>query len=244
MKKSSAAPITIVLIWLFPYIAALVISNFFNLNPLTGLIVNELGMFIGTVLTYLLHKKIINLPVINNEWKKIDPILMSSIFTLSLSFTAIVLYLAFRDGNYVEYEEQLNLFTILNYIAVIVINPFVEEFIFRYMVIESMLGKHKNFSIIVISTILFCIPHMVGLVSSLDIIISSILFAVIYIQTKNLMYTYIAHASHNLMVEVLLNTNINVIRSNVLLVIGIIVFVCSVIFFCVYIKKYNQKVNS
>lgn len=78
---------------------------------------------------------------------------------------------------------------------------------------------------------------MIGIVSSLDIIVSSIIFAVIYIKTRNFIYTFIMHSGHNLMVEILLNTNIDVIQSEALLIISTIILLCSAIALKININK-------
>lgn len=238
MKKNNIAPVTIVLIWIFPYSIALIISNILSLNSSIEILINEIGLFIGTLLTYKLHKNSVKLSIISKlKNEKINPLLLINIFLLFVSFTMIVIYLAFMDGNYIEYEEAFNLTTVLSYLSIIVVNPFFEELVFRYMVIESMLEKYNKFCIVVISTLFFCIPHMVGIVSSFDIIISSILFSLIYIKTKNIIYTYIAHLSHNLTVEILLNTNINIIRSNILFIISSAIFIISAIILFITIRK-------
>lgn len=242
MHRKILSSITIVLIWLLPYIIALMISSIFDLTPLVNLFVNECGLILGMLLTSKIHKDYIPKPEIRMNLKNISPFLAICIFVFSVSFTAIVLHLAFKDGDYFEYEEKINLCTILSYITGILVNPFFEEYVFRYMVIESMWKKRNNFSIVIFSSILFCIPHLAGIISSFDIIISSVVFAMIYLKTRNLIYTYIAHLSHNLAVEILLNTDIKVIQSNVLVIISAIILICSTVLLIISINKQYPKI--
>ena len=244
MNRKTSLPITIVLIWLLPYITALMISSIFDLTPLVALLVNECGLILGVLLTSKIHKDHIPKPDIRTNLKNISPFVAVCIFAFAVSFTAIVLHLAFKDGDYFEYEEKINLCTILSYAAGILVNPFFEEYVFRYMVIESMWKKHSNFCIVIFSSILFCIPHLAGIISSFDIIISSVVFAVIYIKTRNLIYTYIAHLSHNLTVEILLNTDIDIIRSNMLVIISAITLICSTALLIIRIKKQCKNKES
>lgn len=237
MHRKTSLPITIVLIWLLPYITALMISSIFDLTPLVTLLVNECGLILGVLLASEIHKNYIPKPDIRMNLKNISPFLAVCIFVFSVSFTAIVLHFAFKDGDYFEYEEKINLCTILSYAAGILVNPFFEEYVFRYMVIESMWKKHSNFCIVIFSSILFCIPHLAGIISSFDIIISSVVFAMIYLKTRNLIYTYIAHLSHNLAAEILLNTSMDIIQSNLLVIISAVILMCSAVLLVIRINK-------
>ena len=117
MHRKTSLPITIVLIWLLPYITALMISSIFDLTPLVTLLINECGLILGVLLTSKIHKDYIPKPDIRMNLKNISPFLAICIFVFSVSFTAIVLHLAFKDGDYFEYEEKINLCTILSYIT-------------------------------------------------------------------------------------------------------------------------------
>ena len=226
--KKTPLPIIIVLSYLLPFIPLQLTASVFPFTPLTALAVKELGVILGALAAFGVYKKYNKLPQMSA--KKADPLLMLSLTAFSASIAEITMYLSLADGNYTEYEEQLSLVTVLSFISVVFLNPTAEEFVFRYMVIEIMPEKQSTFRKIAVSSLLFCMVHLMGMTSVLniaDILISSAVYAAVYLKTRKLFYTCIAHSVHNLAVELLLNTSVEFIRSDMLIIISAVIFICS-----------------
>lgn len=116
-----------------------------------------------------------------------------------------------------EYSSLLGL--ILGLVSVAIVIPIIEELYFRVLSIEFL---KKDFSIVIsviISSIVFSIAHLSKIQNSIELFITAIFLAVIYIKTKNAFYSIIAHMTHNALYVIFnycMNNNILIFNQNIM----------------------------
>lgn len=125
---------------------------------------------------------------------------------LCLSFflfvTFLLTYLLMKLG-LVEYTRRefnfsINLLPIL--VQTIIVSPFIEEYIFRY-VPNKFANNGKNFIILMlISSFLFTIFHNFNFYEMFITFISALMLFIICYRTKKLTYSFICHGVYNLLI--------------------------------------------
>lgn len=116
-----------------------------------------------------------------------------------------------------EYSSLLGL--ILGLLSVAIIAPIIEELYFRVLSIDFL---RKDFSItisVIISSFIFSIAHVSQVQDTIELFISSIIMAAIYIKTKNVFYSIVAHMTHNIQYAIFMyciNNNIKIFNQNVM----------------------------
>ncbi|PFN48345.1 CPBP family intramembrane metalloprotease [Bacillus thuringiensis] len=86
-------------------------------------------------------------------------------------------------------------------ISIVLLAPLVEEFVFRYAVINILTEKFKQTWSILISSLFFAIMHF-DFPFIFGYFLIGIILAVIYIRTNRLLVSFVVHASMNLIVVI------------------------------------------
>ncbi|MCR1913381.1 CPBP family intramembrane metalloprotease [Enterococcus hirae] len=127
-----------------------------------------------------------------HEFKKINlkQLFKSSIFAFSILFLINILNTPFSKGiNPNEVNGSLFLF----FFSAITYGTFLEEGIFRFCMIDPQANKKQQYISILISSFLFSIVHG----GALSIFFIGIILSFVYIKTKNIWYSIVAHGFYN-----------------------------------------------
>lgn len=99
-----------------------------------------------------------------------------------------------------EGMQITNLDKIYSFVTGVILVPIVEELFFRKGVFGYFVGKEvTSRSVILISGISFGLTHSMGLAIAIHVMLTGIIFAVMYVTTENVIYPIIGHGLNNLM---------------------------------------------
>lgn len=123
---------------------------------------------------------------------------LSSFLFVTFLLTFLLMKLGLVEYTRREFNFSINLLPIL--VQTIIVSPFVEEYIFRY-VPNKFANNGKNFIILMlISSFLFTIFHNFNVYEIFITFISAIMLFIICYRTKKLTYSFICHSVYNLLI--------------------------------------------
>lgn len=158
---------------------------------------------------------------------------------------------------YIESEKTQT--SIYWYISASFIGPIIEEFLFRFILIERTKKISGTSFALIVSSILFGLLHFENLQIIISSIIAGLIFGVVYIATKNIWCSIVAHSANNLIVSILdimQDKNILIFNkpicylkngylfmSNIIFIISTFLFSIAAILFYVYYNKTIKTKN-
>lgn len=123
---------------------------------------------------------------------------LSSFLFVTFLLTYLLMKLGLVEYTRREFNFSINLLPIL--VQTIIVSPFVEEYIFRY-VPNKFANNGKNFIILMlISSFLFTIFHNFNFYEMSITFISALMLFIICYRTKKLTYSFICHSVYNLLI--------------------------------------------
>lgn len=123
---------------------------------------------------------------------------LSSFLFVTFLLTYLLMKLGLVEYTRREFNFSINLLPIL--VQTIIVSPFVEEYIFRY-VPNKFANNGKNFIILMlISSFLFTIFHNFNFYEMSIAFISALMLFIICYRTKKLIYSFICHSVYNLLI--------------------------------------------
>lgn len=123
---------------------------------------------------------------------------LSSFLFVTFLLTYLLMKLGLVEYTRREFNFSINLLPIL--VQTIIVSPFVEEYIFRY-VPNKFANNGKNFIILMlISSFLFTIFHNFNFYEMSIAFISALMLFIICYRTKKLTYSFICHSVYNLLI--------------------------------------------
>lgn len=132
--------------------------------------------------------------------------------------------------------------------------PIAEELMFRYCGLEFPRGAYSAWIICLANAIYFASMHLYNVQGFLNVFIGGFTMAYVYCKTRNLWYTLIEHALHNLLCLLPIFGNVYYEKNGFVLgqwwwvaVNGVLLAVSLVYYFLYFRKKYNTdyfKVNT
>ncbi len=123
---------------------------------------------------------------------------LSSFLFVTFLLTFLLMKLGLVEYTRREFNFSINLLPIL--VQTIIVSPFVEEYIFRY-VPNKFANNGKNFIILMlISSFLFTIFHNFNVYEIFITFISALMLFIICYRTKKLTYSFICHSVYNLLI--------------------------------------------
>lgn len=123
---------------------------------------------------------------------------LSSFLFVTFLLTFLLMKLGLVEYTRREFNFSINLLPIL--VQTIIVSPFVEEYIFRY-VPNKFANNGKNFIILMlISSFLFTIFHNFNVYEMFITFISALMLFIICYRTKKLTYSFICHSVYNLLI--------------------------------------------
>lgn len=123
---------------------------------------------------------------------------LSSFLFVTFLLTYLLMKLGLVEYTRREFNFSINLLPIL--VQTIIVSPFVEEYIFRY-VPNKFANNSKNFIILMlISSFLFTIFHNFNVYEISITFISALMLFIICYRTKKLTYSFICHSVYNLLI--------------------------------------------
>lgn len=123
---------------------------------------------------------------------------LSSFLFVTFLLTFLLMKLGLVEYTRREFNFSINLLPIL--VQTIIVSPFVEEYIFRY-VPNKFANNGKNFIILMlISSFLFTIFHNFNFYEMSIAFISALMLFIICYRTKKLTYSFICHSVYNLLI--------------------------------------------
>lgn len=123
---------------------------------------------------------------------------LSSFLFVTFLLTFLLMKLGLIEYTRREFNFSINLLPIL--VQTIIVSPFVEEYIFRY--VPNKFAKNgKNFIILMlISSFLFTIFHNFNFYEMSITFINALMLFIICYRTKRLTYSFICHSVYNLLI--------------------------------------------
>lgn len=123
---------------------------------------------------------------------------LSSFLFVTFLLTFLLMKLGLVEYTRKEFKFSINLLPIL--VQTIIVSPFVEEYIFRY-VPNKFVNNSKSFIVLMlISSFLFTIFHNFNFYEMSITFISAIMLFIICYRTKKLTYSFICHSVYNLLI--------------------------------------------
>jgi len=139
---------------------------------------------------------------------------------LGIAFGCFGNMIIFKYNTSNEIVEMNKLFLIL---SSVIVGPFVEELLFRNVLVNKLLGFNSKLITILMASFIFAIVHN-GLYNIIYTFILGIILNIVYLKGKNLLYPLIIHSFANLIVLFLVGYNFYIlILSFILLVIGMFI---------------------
>lgn len=123
-----------------------------------------------------------------------------------MAFSLLTMNDSFENANIIQttVEHYSGLIpylgTILYVIALLIVAPVTEEFIYRGLIITELQKKYNNVTAVIISALLFGISHIMagGVILLAGSLIVGIILGIIFVKTKSLLPVIIAHVFANL----------------------------------------------
>ncbi|GAB6169344.1 type II CAAX endopeptidase family protein [Clostridium carnis] len=146
----------------------------------------------------------------NHPFHLIGIALLSFVFIL---IAGALFALLIKTGEITENQQAVNSFlnsSLISSIIVVLIGPFVEELVFRHIIIGKFKKKIPLWILCIISVLTFALIHihtfnLSGLIEIRQYIIIGVVMTFLYIKNKsNITYPFIAHILNNLGATLLL----------------------------------------
>ena len=130
----------------------------------------------------------------------------STCFFIGVMF--LLTYLLYVSGAvlFVKSKVEFNYLFVVKLVQVILVSPFVEEYIFRYLPCK-FINKNNFISMVLLSSILFTLLHNFNSYQMILVFMSRILLFYICYKRSNMVYSFISHSVYNLCVSILAYTN-------------------------------------
>ena len=123
-----------------------------------------------------------------------------------------------NEPNFISIKNNINLNTVLLFLNIVILGPFLEELVFRGLILNSFLKRNKSIGIL-ISSVLFSLIHL-SVTSFITSFFFGIVLSILFIR-KGIIYSISLHVFYNLLwfvlkifsqeyfqIEALLNFNI------------------------------------
>ena len=138
---------------------------------------------------------------------------------LGIGFSSFCNMLIFKVNTNVVVEFNL-LFLIL---SSVIVGPFIEEIIFRYLLVKNLEKFNNKFFTILIASFVFGIMHT-GIFNIIYAFLLGVILNIIYLKNKNLLYPLLIHSSANLITLFLTGYNVYILLlSFILLVVSMLI---------------------
>ena len=209
--KNQKISIGAVLLWAFVYFCVMMLYTFIDimfwrkmpsqvsewLNVLTIIICSSIYVMI------LIRRWNLNIKeMLNVDWKSIMLAIGCAclLYILLDNFIDPIIEKLFpaSEANYQENISGLKENLITSFIQVCVIAPVVEELLMRGFVLDTLKDKYHVAVALLVSTVLFALLHF-NMVQTLSALVSGFILGVLYLKTKSLTSSILAHALYNLM---------------------------------------------
>lgn len=193
-------------------ILMLLVPGLSKMNQMT--ISTEICFSIGLgLILYIIRNEIKEMMRIKKDWNKVllyGIVGFLVVFLLQTILNPIItLFMGGTVAN--ENEKMLTEMTQANgfFILVpIIIGPILEEIVFRYAILGSLIKRMKTSYAIILSSLLFGLIHF-SLINLIVYVLLGVVFSLIYIRSKSLLAPMLAHILMNSMVMVLYLVGIN-----------------------------------
>lgn len=134
-------------------------------------------------------------------------------------------------------QDNNSLYTLLQFMATVVLAPIVEEFMFRGVLLSRLKRKLPITVAIIISSVFFGVTHLS--IATLGATIFGICMCVLYIKTNNIFVPISMHILHNFIlsaVQILPTKSIsNIELTTTVVLIGFIICLIMTIWACIYL---------
>lgn len=131
--------------------------------------------------------------------------------------------------------EQLNSNYVYLLLSVCIFAPFIEEFLYRGIILSGLLKKYSPLTSIILSSLIFAIVHM-NLPQGINAFILGLFLSLVYYKTKNLYICIFMHFINNLcanfIIMIPINLTIIIVQSIIFILIGIYIMYFA-------LKKFN-----
>lgn len=185
----------------FNYLRKISFFNSFFINS-RHYIIFQLFIFLFSIFV------IIKTELLNKIFTKINSFLILKgieLFIITSIFNYIIVFLIkynMNSSNFIKniliYEKNIY-FKILFFMILGVFIPILEEIVFRYLLIEGLLKKNSNISIIIYSSLIFALIHL-QINNLLIYFIYSAFYAAYYLKYRSIYPTLICHVLNNITV--------------------------------------------
>ncbi|WP_413527301.1 CPBP family intramembrane glutamic endopeptidase [Marinilactibacillus psychrotolerans] len=195
--------IIFILIWLFT--SLFLKYGFLRSTILINLTTNNLILYkvLFTIFIFTFYFKLLII--------KLKELKIKTIYTYSLGFSIIALLVNFiltvsLFGDLLFNNYSITIFSV---VYTLVITPIYEEFIYRFLFLNTKKSIKNNSIIIILSSILFAYGHLYSAQGNAILLVQffilAILFSFVYLKTKNIYYSILMHFFYNLMILFLFN---------------------------------------
>jgi membrane protease YdiL (CAAX protease family) len=207
-------------------------------------------MFIITVhyiiililLLYIFRIKKYELPLFS--FKSVDGKSRKNIFLISVMFLVFVFFGLKYDEptTKILFTNQFEL--VFFFISYGVFIPFVEELLFRCILIREItyVFDIKIKTVIIIQAIAFYLPHLIISTSGLDVLFFGIIAGVFFYYSKSISYSIILHTCNNFMIFCFY-TNIFQVLALKKNLTDVYIMIVSFVFLVILIKRFVLSVN-
>ncbi len=201
MKKGHPIGNAVVLwiIGLFPMIFLVIITALafpeYIINIMSGL-----SSLMGGLLCLFVSNKEFDVRISEHNWK-LNLLDLFILIVMAFFYNISIISTLKKDALIDIYGEN-NSISVSMFIAGVFIGPIGEELIYRYGIFSVLKGKNKNFfriaAALLISSAMFTLLHFeFGFLRILDLIIFGFLTGIIFLATKNIIYSILFHCISN-----------------------------------------------
>lgn len=187
------------IIGLFPMIFLVIVTALefpkYMINIMSGL-----SSLMGGLLCLFVSNKEFDVRISEHNWK-LNLLNLFILIVMAFFYNISIMSTLKKDALIDIYGEN-NSIPISMFIAGIFIGPIGEELIYRYGIFSVLKGKNKNFfriaAALLISSTMFMLIHFeFGFFRILDLIIFGFLAGIIFLTTKNIIYSILFHCISN-----------------------------------------------
>ena len=164
-------------------------ANYFVINYATYI----LTIFNIVYLIYLFKKN----RILCKKTKPIFPFVM-----LGIAISSFANMIIFKCNSH----ESINFNIYFLIISSVIVGPFVEEIIYRHLLVNKLIKFNNRILTILIASFIFAISHN-GLTNIIYTFFLGIILNVIYLKNKNILYPLLVHSSANLIALLLQDFN-------------------------------------
>ena len=185
-----------------------------------------------------------------NKHKKTNKKIIFQMALVVLSFRLIfdsligpILNLIPMDQSLVDTAEEMSNFILLMLIAISIVAPIIEEFIFRGIILNGLLNKYSPSKSILISSLLFAAIHG-NIHQGVNTFLLAVIFGYIFYKTRSIYLTILLHFFNNTIIFFLIEPT-----TTIGMVLNIIISCLIGSLILVYLKKnmnltYEQDLES